>query len=77
MKRINPIKLFKISICCIAAWACFTICMETDNAFVFVGIVSGIIAVALVSMLFKKLNKIIELLQIIADDKKDKTNKEV
>lgn len=77
MKRINPIKLFKISVCCIAAWACFIICMETDNAFVFAGIVAGVIAVALMCMLFKKLNKIIELLQIIADGKKDKMNKEV
>ena len=77
MKRINPIKLLKIISCCVIAWACFIICMETGNAFVFAGIVSGSIAIALMCSLFKKMNKIIELLQIIVDDKEDKTNKEV
>lgn len=77
MKRINPIKLFKVLVCCIAAWACFIICMETDNASVFTGIIAGVIPIALMYLLFKKLNKIIAFLQIIADDKKDKINKEV
>ena len=77
MKRINPIKLLKIIVCCVIAWACFIICMETGNAFVFAWIVAGVIAIALMYSLFKKLNKIIELLQIIADDKEDKTNKVV
>ena len=67
MKRITPIKLFKITACCILGWICFIVCMETNNMALLAGVIPVIIMVVLAYMLFDKLNKIIKLLQEIVD----------
>lgn len=63
MKRITPIKLFKIIICCILAWICFIVCVETDNTTLFVALVPVAVMIILAYLLFDKLNRIIKLLQ--------------
>ncbi len=74
MKRINPIKLFKMMIYCVIAVAFLMICMEADNALIFRSTAVCAVLITIICIFINKLNVIIELLQIIADDKKDDTD---
>lgn len=75
MRRLSFKKLLITILCCILLWACFIICMETKNVQVFTAIISAVIMIVLMCLLFNKLNKIIELLQKIAD-RDNRTNDE-
>lgn len=75
MKRLRINTFIKILVCCILGWACFIICMETDNTSIMIAAIPTIIFVVLAFKLFEKLNKIIALLQEIADQGRPKSNK--
>lgn len=74
MRKLSFKKLLITILCCILLWVCFIICMETKNIQVFAVIVSASIMIVLMYLLFDKLNKIIKLLQKIADGNNETNN---
>lgn len=67
-KRITLMTLLKIAACCVIGWICLIVCIETENIYIFLGLIPTVIIIVLTCLLFNKLNKIIEILQKILDE---------